>query len=176
VYESAYLVDLNQRVSGENEASPKLQEIKEKFTEVNEEKGMPSSLKPEVNKNMVQSVKSLREHRFGLPGRRAGEETGLDRSADLANNQFGGEGAYVDSICNELELNKLTKLLSEAKSSTLRGIHKPSIRSRVLTKLKGVEDLINTPSVDKGSLTVGKKSDVSSISKSNEIEGKRKRQ
>jgi hypothetical protein len=162
VYESGYLAELNQRVDGESvEAPPDLQEVVEEFVSVNDKvntktlpskTGESSSAKPEVDKNMVQSIKGLREHNFVLPGQRPKEETALDKSADLVNNQFGGEGEYVDSICSFKELDVLTKLLDDAKASARAGVVKPSIRSQVLSKLKGVEDLLNNPFVKKGSL------------------------
>jgi hypothetical protein len=184
VYESGYLAELNQRVDGETVvAAPDLQEVKEEFIGVDEKSdtktipsktGEISKAKPEVDKNMVQSIKGLREHRFVLPGQRPKAETALDRSADLVNNQFGGEGEYVDGICNFKELDVLTKLLDEAKASARAGVVKPSIRSQVLSKLKSVEDLLNNPYVKKGSLKVGKTNDKSNVSKGNLTSGKRK--
>ena len=68
----------------------------------------------------------------------------------------------------------LTKLLDDAKASARAGVVKPSIRSQVLSKLKGVEDLLNNPFVQKGSLKVGKKKDKSNVTTGNVVDGKRK--
>jgi hypothetical protein len=128
-----------------------------------------------LDRNMVQSIKSLREHRFALPGKRseAKVKTGLEESASLAGDKFGGEGAYVDNICNEKEFNRLTKLIEEATASAGIGSMMPSMRSQVLSKLQSVSDLLHSPAVQKGQLKKGKNVKSGDVSKDNVISGKR---
>jgi hypothetical protein len=126
---------------------------------------------------MVQSVKSLREHNFLLPGQdgTARAATKLDEAAAAEHVQFGGEGEHVDSTCNENEFAKLTGLLEKAKSAVENGVAKPSIRSQVLAKLKSASDLAIYEAGDKGRLKVGKKLKLSDVSKTNVVEGQRAR-
>ena len=126
VYESAYLCELSQKVEFDDLDVPELQEVKEEF---NDDSKMSSSVvdtrassgetlqqgsvvRPELDKNRVQSIKSLREHRFILPGQSQKDTSELDDSAYFGNpDQFGGEGLYVDSICNQDEFFGLPSCL-----------------------------------------------------------------
>ena len=185
VYESAYLAELDQRVNVNEDVEHALQEVKEDF--VIEAKGlqnesMTSPLssgetlpKPELSKNMVQSIKSLREHHFSVPGMRkeAEAETNLERSASVVNDKFGGEGAYVDDICNQQEFERLTNLIEEASASAVKGCSKPSVRSQVLAKLKSLQDLVSNQAMDKGRLKVGKRKKDGDVSMDNMVVGKR---
>ena len=85
----------------------------------------------------MQSIKSVREHNFSLPGMReqAEMETGLKTSTSVVNDQFGEEGAYVDNICNQPKFDRLTKLINDAISMAMTGVSRPSIRGQVLAKL-----------------------------------------
>ena len=127
-------------------------------TAVQEGGSSDKKLHPELNKNMVQSIKSLREHRFVLPGdpEAARPETKLDESA-AAESQFGGEGEYVDNMCNNEEFAKLTDLLERAKVAVEKGVSKPSIRSQVISKIKSATDLALYSAGDKGRLKVDRK-------------------
>ena len=82
-----------------------------------------SNQRSELDRNMVQSAKSLREYRFRMPGNNFGEESELERSARLVNDdQIGGGGLYVDSICESEKFDRLTKLLNEAIVATEIGV------------------------------------------------------
>ena len=102
------------------------------------------------------------------------EETVLEQSASVVNGQFGGEGEYVDDICNQPEFERLTKLIEDATLSAKTGVSKPSIRGQVLAKLQSLSDLVKHQSKEKGGLKKGKRKEMASISKENVIEGKRK--
>ena len=180
VYESAYLAPLDQRIPHDDDGPIDFKKEMEKSgvydTAVQKGGSSDEKLQPEVNKNMVQSIKSLREHRFLLPGDPEAErpETKLDESA-AAESQFGGEGEYVDDICNKKEFAKLTDLLELAKVAVEKGVSKPSIRSQVISKIKSATDLALYSAGDKGRLKVGKKIKKSMVSKDNVVEGKRSR-
>ena len=71
VYESAYAVKLNQRVESDVKVDlkPVLGEVKNDFTSSVAEGGSSEAApRPELSNNRVQSIKSLREHKFPLPG------------------------------------------------------------------------------------------------------------
>jgi hypothetical protein len=184
VYESAYLSKLDQRADVDGDVKHAFQEIKDEFDsdereKTTDDKRLPLSsgemLKPELDKNMVQSIKSLREHRFLTPGsrREARGETKLERAASVVNDQFGGEGDDIDNICNQQEFGRLTKLLQDATESATSGISKPSIRSQVLAKLKSVNDLVSNNVMEKGRLKVGKRKGKADVSGENVVKGKR---
>jgi hypothetical protein len=155
VYESSYLVKLDQRVEHPGEIPAEAKIVANDFESTSEEVGGAAqdggsaststelALRPELDKNMVQSIKSLREHRFLLSGQAgtAREATKLDEAAAAEHVQFGGEGEHVDNTCNENEFAKLTDLLEKAKTAAESGVSKPSIRSQVLSKLKSACDL-----------------------------------
>ena len=179
VYESSYLAKLDQRVEHPGEIPAEAKIVANDFETTSEEVGGAAqdggsasistelALRPELDKNMVQSIKSLREHRFLLPGQAgtARAATKLDEAAAAEYVQFGGEGEYVDNICNENEFAKLTDLLEKAKTAAENGVAKPSIRSQVLAKLKSACDLAKYEAGDKGRLKVGKKVKLSGVSK-----------
>ena len=77
--------------------------------------GQCSSVQPELDRNMVQSIKSLREHYFNIPGMSHGTETQLEASTRLTNaNDFGVEGLHMDPICNQKEFAWLKACLEVA--------------------------------------------------------------
>ena len=180
VYEASYLAPLDQRVPHDKDGP--IDFSKEELrsgvydTAVQEGGSSEVELQPQMNKNMVQSIKSLREHRYLLPGDSNAQrpETELDKSA-AAESQFGGEGVYVDDICNQTEFAKLTDLLEQAIAAVEKGVSKPSIRSQVISKIKSATDLTLYSAGDKGRLKVGKKSKIAPVSNDNVIEGRRSR-
>ena len=189
VYESSYLTKLDQRVEHPGEIPAEAKIVANDYETTSEEVGGAAqdggsasistelALRPELDKNMVQSIKSLREHRFLLPGQAGTERaaTKLDEAAAAEYEQFGGEGEYVDSICNENEFAKLTDLLEKAKTAAENGVAKPSIRAQVLEKLKSACDMARYEAGNKGRLKVGKKVKLSGVSKANVLEGQRAR-
>ena len=90
-------------------------------------------LRPELDKNMAQSLKSLREHRFQLPGKRPREASEIEESAMSMSDQ-GGEGLYMDETLFSKSFGRLTSLHDEAKSAA-EGVAKPAIRQELLKHL-----------------------------------------
>jgi hypothetical protein len=111
-------------------------------------------VRPELDKKMVQSIKSLQEHRFQLPGKRPGDATKLDDSAMSMSDQ-GGEGSHVDPALSTKTSGRLTSLLDEARSAAA-GVAKPAMRDELLKQLKKMKSSME-PGIKKGQLKVGKK-------------------
>jgi hypothetical protein len=127
---------------------------------------------PELDKNMVQSVKSLREYRFRLPGNRQRQTSKLEESAaqhGLVGQ--GGEGVYV-ADCQEPAFNQLVEQIELAKEALKTSAVRQTMREAVLSKLTAAMDALN-PAAAKGRLKVGKKK--KDVDKSNVLKGKRKR-
>ena len=186
VYEKAYLADLDQHVECVEDVSladagmesERSMETNESSSVMGESEGGESkALRPELSKNMVQSAKSIREYRFKIPGKRQGEESKLENSASIVGDdlQTGGEGLYIDEICNQAEFESLTEQLDSAIEAAKKGLAKKSIRENVLSKLNSCIELAKHGSVAKGQLKVGKRKSKSSVSKDNVVKGKRAR-
>ena len=120
VYEKQYTCPLDQKATYDGDVQLDLQEIKDVFSSEEVEHSSSGGdlplVRPELDKNMVQSMKSLREHRFLLPGKRPRDATTLEESAMSMNDQ-GGEGMYVDSTMSTEAIGRLTSLLDEAHSA-----------------------------------------------------------
>ena len=183
VYEKVYLAPLDQSAVGVGDAKA-VMERKEKIAEessrttAEDQEVQPGHNKcalprQELSKNRVQSIKSLREHQFNLPGRREGVESRIENSAEFGNPTTGEEGIYEDAICNQRSYDMLTKSLQDAIKAAAKGVEKPSIRQQIVTKLKAAMDLTAAPAVQKGSLRKGKKWMSKGISSENIMEGKR---
>ena len=173
VYESAYMAKLDQRVDVKDEAKPVFGEVDEKFVKA-EDGG--SATRPELSNNRVQSIKSLREHKFLLPGRSGRATSSIEESAAMASSgEFGGEGLYVDPICNQSEFSRLTELIQNAKVAAESGLTKPNIRQSVLAKLDKLTSIVEGETVEKGQLKIGKRKKDGNVSRDNVVVGKRKR-
>ena len=188
VYEKAYLSNLDQHLESPEE--PRLEDLGmgtmhaiEEADNANEssvtgESNTDSNVfRPELDKNMVQSVKSLREYRYGLPGKRERKESALERSAAIVGDdiQNGGEGLYIDEVCNQASFERLTEALDKAKDAAAEGVARPSLRQQVLTKLNSLMDLVNSGAASKGQLKVGKRKGTGNVVQDNVLTGKRKR-
>jgi hypothetical protein len=183
VFEKAYLCELDQRTQHIGDVQPDLGEVVDCQAEsiaAEKEAGKWESSggedftpgkRPELDKNMVQSIKSLREHRFELPGKRPKATTTIEESAMRMSDQ-GGEGDYVDETLSANSLDHFTELLSKAKEAA-EGIPKLSMRDTILDKLGALTDEMKG-GVKKGQLKVGKKKLKKTISSDNIIHGKRK--
>ena len=195
IYEGAYTCPLDQRAAYDG-SLPGMQEVVEDFTE---EEGSSSSEKetrhrdimdpeystptptqthaprPELDKNVVQSIKSLREHTFPLPGSRtdALPTSALDNSAAVEYGNFGGESEYVDSVCNDGSFQRLTELLEKAKAEA-ESLPKLSMRAQILSKLNAAKD-VSEGVIRKGRLKIGKTAKKSDVANENIVDGKRKR-
>ena len=79
-------------------------------------------LRPELDRNMVTSAKSLREYRFKRPGQQQRDESKLEESADIVGDdtQNGGEGLYIDEMCNQQDFECLTKSIKAATEAASR--------------------------------------------------------
>ena len=147
VFEKGYLCELDQRAQHTDEVKPDLGEIQdEDLGEIQDGANTESGdvgkwessggenfspiVRPELNKNQVQSIKSLREHNFELPGSRPREKTVLEESAMSMTDQ-GGEGEYVDDTLSATALDQLTELISKAKGAA-EEVPKLAIREMVL--------------------------------------------
>ena len=173
VYEKPYIAPLDEPLSEvgyetDQEESPST--INESTTE---KTGQPA--RPELTKNMVQSVKSLREHQFALPGYKSGEETTIEESARINDFGEGGEGAYVDDVCNQHSYEELSQSIKKAIEAAKHHNDNPSIRQQVVSKLKAAMDMANHPAPQKGSLKRGKKKAKNNLSSDNIVTGKRVR-
>ena len=133
--------------------------------------------RPPLDKNMVQSIQSLRQHRFQLPGNRPKPGTVLeDSAAEYAENFSavvgqGGEGLYV-AECQQPAFDQLVEQITAAKKAAVSAAVKPNMREAVLSKLKDAMDALN-PAAAKGRLKKGKPK--KGISQHNVLKGKRKR-
>ena len=123
---------------------------------------------------MVQSLKSLREHRFRMPGTKNEDESALERSARLVNGeQIGGEeGLYSDPICSSDKFAQLTNPLHDA-IATSDGIDNPSLRHQVLSKLEKILDQTKNEVNEPGQLKAGKKRKNGDVCNENIVSGKR---
>ena len=110
-----------------------------------------ANLRPELDKNMVISAKSLREYRFQKPGQRERQASALEKSAEIIgdDSQNGGEGLYVDEICNQENFECLTKSIKKATEAAEQGLVKQSIRQQVLSKLEAAMELATGSTVKK---------------------------
>ena len=183
VFEKAYLCELDQRAQHHGEVNPDLEEVGEfevnTTDEIVEDAGKWESsggedftpgLRPELNKNMVQSIKSLREHSFEQLQPKV--TTAIEESA-IRMSDLGGEGVYVDETLSKNSVDQLTELLSQAKGAA-QGIEKMNMRETILKKLESLTEEMNG-GVKKGQLKVGKKKkSKGTISTDNIISGKRK--
>ena len=185
VYEKPYTAPLDQtlppqkisemqdRIAGED-SSTTPQEVCQKHTSRG---GFTTPVRPEFSKPMVQSIRSLREHRFNLPGKNDGITTELELSAASGNaDQNGGEGLYYDEVTNQASFDQLTKAIAKATEAAGTGVSKPSVRDQVIAKLKSAMDIASKQTIEKGGLKKGKKQQSSTVSTENVIQGKRKRE
>ena len=127
-------------------------------------------IRPELDTNRVQSIKSLREHTFRLPGKETRETTALEESAMQFSGQGGEEGEYVDQTVSPDPIAHLNNILSQAEDIANK-IQLPTMREEILRKLmKMGKDLDTT--IPKGRLKIGKKAK-GDVSKDNVVTGKR---
>ena len=129
VYESMYTVPMNVDID------PRLTPNKSK-KESNEDEGdkvneaVPDiGLKHEVDNNMVASIKSLREHKLELPGRRQGDMSEIEESAMYGNGQIQNEGLYLDQVV-QTDIDQLASIIAE---TTMRGT---SLKDSILKAIR----------------------------------------
>ena len=77
--------------------------------------------RPEVDNNMVASIKSLREHKLQLPGRHTRDMTKLEESAMYGNGHQTIEGLHLDQVVNS-NVDQLAQIITEhsRKGSSLK--------------------------------------------------------
>jgi hypothetical protein len=77
--------------------------------------------RPEVDNNMVASIKSLREHKLQLPGRHAKDTTKLEESAMYGNEHQTIEGIHLNQVVNS-NVDQLAQIIAEQsrKGSSLK--------------------------------------------------------
>jgi len=172
---NSYMGDVSDGVCDDSYGAKAIIEDGHTAHDVLESSSTSTDLRPELDKNMVQSLKGLREHRFRLPGQRQAEEKVIERSAGMADDdQIGGEGLYTDSICNYKQFDQLTISLQDALAAADTGITKDSVRDQVISKLKSAIQLSKGNVVAKGQLKVGKKKKGGMVSYDNVLTYKRK--
>jgi hypothetical protein len=112
VYESMYTVPMN--VDIDPRLIPNKSDTESKDNEVDSlDQAVPNSiLKPEVDNNMVASIKSLREHKLELPGRRQGDMTEIEESTMYGNGQLHNEGLYLDQVV-QTDLEQLANIIAK---------------------------------------------------------------
>lgn len=187
VHESAYTVSLMDRVrigeyclEGPSENPDGISDSRADSEDLNQSSsaGSTTTERPALDKNMVQSIQSLRQHRFKLPGNRPKPGSKLEESAAEFGENFsavvgqGGEGAYV-AECQQPAFDQLVQQIVAAKDAASSAAVKPTMREAVLSKLKAALDALN-PAAAKGRLKLGKLKK-KTISKRNIVTGKRKR-
>ena len=184
-YEKVYTVPLDQALSritdGEGNTSGTQRSQDEEVTpgvrarssgggELNHRVDRPQK---ELSKNRVQSIKSMREHQFQIPGKRHEPESKIESSAMQEAMDCEGEGIYVDEVCSQDSYHELTSSIQKAIKNADSGLSKPSIRQQVLHKLKAARDLANGPAPSSGGLKIGKRKASSDITSDNIVKGKR---
>jgi hypothetical protein len=91
-----------------------------------------SELRPETDNNMVQSAKSLKNHKQKMIGTSAGKKKEIEESAIFGNVDQGHEGIYTDSVIASdaekmaLEIKEQIKRGSSMKEALIKAIRKGS--------------------------------------------------
>ena len=129
---------------------------------------------PPVTMRQVQSVKSLRQHRFSEPIQ-AKPTTKLDRSAVNGNygNLEGEDGEYVANIHDD-KIKIAREDIERAKEAVLQSVPSVTMRRQVIAKLRQAGELMSNQAVQKGALKIGKKRRAGTGSDPSMVSGKRK--
>jgi hypothetical protein len=121
--------------------------------------------RPEIDNNMVQSVKSLQNHKQKLVGTSQGKMTEIEESAMYGNKNECNEGIYTDSIC----ISDADKMVLEVEESVRKGF---TMKDALLKAIRKTSQVLS-----KGDLSRGKnKKATGDVTTENIIESKRKRQ
>ncbi len=142
VYESMYTVSMN--VDIDPRLAPNKSDTEFKDDAVNVSDQANPNLKPELDKNMVASIKYLREHKLELPGRSQGDMTEIEKSAIYGNGQFQNEGLYLDQVVQS-DVDQLASIIAE---TTMRGT---SLKESILKAIRQLR-----PQKEEGELVRGK--------------------
>ncbi len=123
------------------------------------------SSKPETDNNMVQSVKSLQNHKQKLVGTSHGKMSDIEESAMYGNPNHFHEGIYTDSIV----ISDAERLTLEVEEEVKRGT---SMKDALLKAIRK-----NSKVVQNGALARGKNQKATGdVTDANIIASKRKRQ
>ena len=177
VYESAYIEPLDTRCDIERATCDMRTTVEEiaNHGHVNESAHAdPQTVghKPELDKNMVQSIKSLREHGFSIGGTTTRAPTEIEKSAQFGNVSQGGEGVYASDL-QAHEIDGLLRQIEDATTAAKKAGVEQSIQQKVISKLRDAADSFN-PAVNKGRLKIGKAAAKSGIDTRNIVDKKRK--
>jgi hypothetical protein len=124
-----------------------------------------SSDRPETDNNMVQSVKSLQNHKQKLVGTSRGRMTDIEESAMYGNSNQCNEGIYTDSIC----ISDADKVSVEVEEMVRKGF---SMKDALLKAIRKYRTIVSN-----GELARGKnKKATGDVTTENILESKRKRQ
>ncbi len=107
-------------------------------------KSLSSSALPETDNNMVQSVKSLQNHKQRMVGTSQGNMTDIEESAMFGNVDQFHEGIYTDSVL----ISDADKLSLEVEESVRKGF---SVKDALLKAIRK-----SSKGVSKGALARGK--------------------
>ncbi len=119
---------------------------------------------PEADNNMVQSVKSLQNHKQRMVGTSQGNMTDIEESAMFGNVDQFHEGIYYDSVL----ISDADKLSLEVEESVRKGFSMNDALLKAIRKSSKV--------VSKGALARGKnKKGTGDVTMESAIESKRKR-
>jgi hypothetical protein len=150
VYESMYTVPMNVDID------PRLIQNKSDTESMKNEvdilgQAVPESiLKPEVDNNMVSSIKSLREHKLELPGRRQGDMTEIEESAMYGNGQLQNEGLYLDQVV-QTDVEQLANIIAE---TTKKGT---SLKESILKAIRQLRPQNGKNELAQGKSRLGKR-------------------
>ena len=123
------------------------------------------SSKPETDNNMVQSVKSLQNHKQKLIGTSYGKMSDIEESAMYGNSNLFHEGLYTDSIV----ISDADRLTLEVEESIKKGLTMKDALLKAIRK--------SSKTVPEGALARGKnKKATGDVTTENIIQSKRKRQ
>ncbi len=157
LYESMYTVPMN------DEYDPTVfQNDADESEDVIEVVSQDLAHRPEVDNNMVKSIKSLREHKLQLPGRHARDSTKLEESAMYGNGHPQIEGLHLDQVVTS-NVDQLAQMIAEqSKKGT-------SLKESILKAIRNLK-----PDITKGGLRQGKKgTNHGNVSTSNIVNDKR---
>jgi hypothetical protein len=140
VYESMYTVQ--RKVDTNPRFTPNKSNTKSRDDEVDilDNAVLDVSLEPEVDNNMVASIKMLREHMLGLPSRRQGDMSMIEESAIYEKGPFQIEGLNIDQAL-QTEVDQQVSTIADCRDENERylpqGYHSQSYSSAPTSKREG---------------------------------------
>ena len=150
VYESMYTVPMNVDIDPRLIQNTSDTEFMNNEVDILGQAVPESLLKPEVDNNMVSSIKSLREHKLELPGRRQGDMTEIEESAMYGNGQLQNEGLYLDQVV-QTDVEQLANIIAE---TTMKGT---SLKESILKAIRQLRPQNGKDELAQGKSRLGKR-------------------